>query len=81
MGLVVTWALEALGLWGSNPMAKLFQQVASLNQTVAGRDLEIADLKQDRTVIEQQLDRAQRQADNFRDLVGDIRRLCDREMT
>lgn len=73
MAAVAEWALQAIGLWGNSPGAKLYQQVASLN-------LEIADLKQEATVREQQLDRAQRQADNCRDQINDIRRLCDREM-
>jgi hypothetical protein len=65
----LNWALAALGLWGSSPTAKLYA-------TVASRDLEIADLKQERTVIEQQLDRAVRQRDDYRDVIGN----CQREL-
>lgn len=71
---MVEWALTALGLWGSSPTARLYQQVAGLT-------LEVATIKGERDEVDRQRDRLSNRVDKLVDALADIRRRCDLEET
>jgi hypothetical protein len=59
-----------------SPTAKL----AALRETIAGLERDMACLEQENKATRANLERSTREADNWRDLVEDIRKLLDREL-
>ena len=72
---MIQWAQIAFGLWSNSPAAT----AAELRQQIAGLQLDLVNVTRERDVVAEQLERAVRMADNYRDKCDDAVRVLTRD--